>query len=112
MNNPSTRETLHGTTILAYGSEPLPASGQKAARSSAETDPDYWEGLINEGDAARFLGFSVRALQGWRYRGGGPSYIRVSGRGVRYRRRDLKEWAESLLRSSTSDPCQETGEAA
>ena len=49
-----------------------------AKLSSGDDDRDYWEQLINEEVAARFLGFGVRALQGWRYRGGGPRYCRVS----------------------------------
>ena len=42
-----------------------------------------------ETEAAEFLGHSVRALQNWRSRGGGPEFIRVSARSIRYRRRDL-----------------------
>ena len=75
-----------------------------AKPSSGDDDRDYWERLINEEVAARFLGFSVRALQGWRYRGGGPRYCRVSSRGVRYRRKDLAAWADQHIRTSTSDP--------
>lgn len=70
---------------------------------SGDDDRDYWEQFINEEVAARFLGFSVRALQGWRYRGGGPRYCRVSSRGVRYRRKDCAAWAEQRIRTSTSD---------
>ena len=35
-------------------------------------EPDYLDRLIKELDAADFLGYSVRALQNWRVRGGGP----------------------------------------
>ena len=35
-------------------------------------DLDYWETLIDESEAADFLGLTPRCLQGWRYRGGGP----------------------------------------
>jgi predicted DNA-binding transcriptional regulator AlpA len=64
---------------------------------------DHLDRLIDEYEAADFLGFSVRALQNWRVRGGGPRFVKVSGRSVRYRRRDLIDWAERNLRSSTSD---------
>jgi predicted DNA-binding transcriptional regulator AlpA len=67
----------------------------------SHTDP---EALMQERDAAAFLGFSRRALEAWRSRGGGPPFVRVSARAVRYRRRDLIAWAESRLCSSTSDP--------
>ena len=72
--------------------------------TTIDVERDYWESLIDEGEAAHFLGHSVCTLQGWRSRGGGPRYIRISGRGVRYRRRDCKEWADSRLRTNNSDP--------
>ena len=66
-------------------------------------DPDYLDRLINENGAANFLGYTIRALQGWRVKGGGPKFIRVSARSIRYRRRDLIEWAEARLKTSTSE---------
>ena len=66
-------------------------------------DPDHLDRLIDEQAAAAFIDYSVRALQNWRLRGGGPRYVRVSSRSIRYRRRDLIEWAEQRLRSSTSE---------
>ena len=61
------------------------------------------EKLNDEKWSAEFLGVSTRALQAWRYRGGGPLYIRISARAVRYRLRDLINFAEQRVRSSTSD---------
>ena len=58
--------------------------------------------LINEQKAAEFLGYTVRALQNWRLRGGGPKFVKVSSRSIRYRRRELIAWSESLLISNTS----------
>ena len=68
-----------------------------------EADIGYWYELIGEGLAADFLDLSVRSMQGYRYRGGGPSFVRLSCRCVKYRRIDLREWIETRLRSSTSD---------
>ena len=65
---------------------------------------DYWDGLIDEGDAAEFMGVTVRCLQNWRHRGGGVKYLRLSHRCIRYRRADLHDWAEARVRTSTSDP--------
>jgi hypothetical protein len=62
--------------------------------------------LINERAAAEFIGYSCRALQNWRIRGGGPVYVRVSKRSIRYRRCDLIAWAEKNLRTSTSEISQ------
>lgn len=66
-------------------------------------DPDYLSRMINEHEAAIYIGHSVRALQNWRVRGGGPQYIKVSGRSIRYRRKELNEWANNKLVSSTSE---------
>lgn len=66
-------------------------------------DPDYLDRLIDETEAANFLGYTIRALQGWRVKGGGPNFIKVSRRSVRYRRRDLIEWCEWLRCAHTSE---------
>lgn len=66
-------------------------------------DPDYLDRLIPETKAADFLGYTIRALQNWRVRGGGPLFVRVSSRSIRYRRRDLIAWTESRLVRSTSE---------
>lgn len=66
-------------------------------------DIEYLNQLINEKAAAAFLGYTVRALQNWRLRGGGPKFVKVSKRSIRYRRRDLIEWSEERLRSNTSE---------
>ena len=65
-------------------------------------DPDYLDRLIPERDAADFLGYTMRALQNWRLRGGGPTFIKVSSRSIRYRRRDLVAWVESKLAEHTT----------
>ncbi|MFC7334791.1 helix-turn-helix transcriptional regulator [Rhodocista pekingensis] len=75
------------------------------------TDHDHLDRLITEMEAAAFIGYTVRALQNWRVRGGGPRFVKVSARSVRYRRRDLIAWAEARLVSSTSQT-SETARAA
>lgn len=65
---------------------------------------EYLDQLVNEDGAAAFLGYTIRALQNWRLRGGGPRFVKVSGRSIRYRRRDLIEWIEQKLRTSSADP--------
>ncbi|WP_373460369.1 helix-turn-helix transcriptional regulator [Pseudokordiimonas caeni] len=59
--------------------------------------------LIGEKEAASYLGFSVRALQNWRVRGGGPKFVKISARAVRYRYSDLDAWTENRLVISTSE---------
>ncbi|WP_083480319.1 helix-turn-helix domain-containing protein [Loktanella sp. 5RATIMAR09] len=60
------------------------------------------EQLLNETQAADILCYSVRALQNWRHRGGGPRFVKVSARSVRYRHSDLIQWIESRTVSNTS----------
>jgi predicted DNA-binding transcriptional regulator AlpA len=53
-------------------------------------------------EAARFLGLSGRTLEKHRTYGTGPLYRKLGGRVV-YAIADLQAWAESGLKSSTSD---------
>lgn len=39
-----------------------------------------------------------------RVEGGGPRYVRVSARAIRYRRRDLDQWIADRLRLTTREP--------
>jgi len=71
-----------------------------------KADPDYLDRLVNEDEAADFLGYTGRALQNWRVRGGGPRFVRVSARSIRYRRRDLLEWSEARVCRTTSETTQ------
>lgn len=65
-------------------------------------DPDDFERLIEEKDAASYLCYSVRALQNWRVRGGGPLFIKVSGHSVRDTRRDLQDWISAKRVANTT----------
>ncbi|WP_339643653.1 helix-turn-helix domain-containing protein [Jannaschia helgolandensis] len=58
--------------------------------------------LIDEREAASILCYSVRALQSWRHRGGGPDFVKVSSRSIRYRRADLDKWIAARTVSNTS----------
>jgi hypothetical protein len=63
------------------------------------SDPDA---LLGEQAAARYLGISARFLQKHRCDGDGPPFVRISGRCIRYRRRDLTDWSASLIRTSVA----------
>ncbi len=67
---------------------------------------EYLDQLLNEQEAAKSLSYSVRALQNWRLRGGGPKYVKVSARSIRYRRRDLIRWIETRTRANSSEAMQ------
>lgn len=79
--------------------------------SPAKCDPGYWYELIDEKAMAAFLDVTDRSLQKWRQTGGGPKFVRISARCVKYRRIDGRAYAEDLLRSSTSDPGPEASAA-
>lgn len=53
--------------------------------------------MMNEKEAAAYLGLSARTLQQWRYLKRGPRYVKVSERCVRYRLVDLDDWVATRL---------------
>lgn len=57
--------------------------------------------LLTETEAAEVLSISVRALQTWRVKGGGPTFIKI-GRSVRYRQADLESFIGAGERRNTS----------
>lgn len=59
--------------------------------------------LLFTAEAAYILGLSPRTLEAMRLKGGGPPYIAVTSKAVRYRRGDLEDWIDSRRRVSTSD---------
>lgn len=76
---------------------------QSAQGAASDASLRFWFELVDEKEIARFMGWSVRTVQDLRQRGGGPKFIRLSARCIKYRRIDGKEYAEVRLRSSTSD---------
>ncbi len=59
-------------------------------------------GLLTTAQAAAFIGYTPRMLEARRVRGGGPKFVRISGRAVRYRIEDLNDWIEKRLVSNTA----------
>jgi hypothetical protein len=59
--------------------------------------------LVTEQQAAELLHVSVKCLQGWRSRGGGPPFVKL-GRCVRYAVPALEAFVQEAVRRSTSDP--------
>ncbi len=66
--------------------------------------PEHPGALLFTVEAAFLLGLSPRTLEALRLRGGGPPYIQVTPKAVRYRRRSLENWLDARCRKSTSDP--------
>ena len=57
--------------------------------------------VLNERQAAAFLGFSIKTLQAWRWSGGGPIFCKPNGKAIRYFKADLVEWLRSSQRRNT-----------
>jgi len=53
--------------------------------------------------AAEYLDLKATTLETWRSRGGGPRYILLSPRAVRYRKEDLDAFIAARVRRNTSD---------
>lgn len=58
---------------------------------------------LTEREAALYLSVSASTLRNWRVAGGGPPFVKISARCIRYRRVDLDAWADAKIRKSTSD---------
>ena len=65
----------------------------------ADLDPELH---IDEKRAAEYLGISPRTLQGYRTKGGGPEFVKISHKVVRYKIADLMNWTENKKRKNTS----------
>jgi predicted DNA-binding transcriptional regulator AlpA len=50
--------------------------------------------LLTTADLANLLGMSATAIYNMRSRGGGPKWIRIDARSVRYRPEDVDAWLE------------------
>jgi predicted DNA-binding transcriptional regulator AlpA len=86
----------------------IPTSG---GADDLPNDQEYWFALIDEKEAAGFLGLTDRTLQKYRQQGGGPKFVKLSDRCVRYRRIDCHEYIKARLRASTSDPGPDAAQA-
>lgn len=76
--------------------------GEKApSRSKKRTHNPFPPPHIDEREAARILGISVRTLQTWRVTGGGPPFVKV-GAAVRYNPDRLADWLEARTVSNTA----------
>ena len=65
--------------------------------------------LLTTKEAAEVVRQSPKTLEFLRWRGGGPRYIALSSRAVRYDLVDLVEWLEDNKRTSTSDDTRVEG---
>ena len=51
--------------------------------------------VLNEEQAAKYLGVATKTLQGWRYAAEGPKYFEPRYRVIRYKKEDVLKWLTS-----------------
>ena len=68
-----------------------------------QTLPENLDALVKERVAASFYDCSISKLQKDRMTGRGPAFVRLSTKAIRYRVRDLIEFAQERLKHSTSE---------
>lgn len=61
---------------------------------SAETTLRPAPAALGTKDAAIYLGLGEQTLRGWRNRGEGPAYVKVSYNKVTYKVADLDRWMD------------------
>jgi predicted DNA-binding transcriptional regulator AlpA len=59
--------------------------------------------LLSTVATAELLGLSVQWLETQRSRGGGPPFVRLSPKAIRYRRGDLITWLAERTHAATSE---------
>lgn len=101
---PSSKRPAPSSASASPGRAPwnLPPKGAAMTAQTPSTQPPDDLVLLSQTQAAEFLTVQPRTLEGWRYRGDGPRFIRV-GRYVRYRLRDLRVWLEENTFRSTTE---------
>jgi len=57
--------------------------------------------FLTPDELAAQLKVSVRTLQGWRYKGGGPAFHRVSYHDIRYSAADVNRWLKQHRRAAS-----------
>jgi predicted DNA-binding transcriptional regulator AlpA len=58
---------------------------------------------IDEKQVAEYLGISAKTLQGYRVKGGGPEFMKLGHKTVRYKFSDIQRWAEIRKKKNTSE---------
>ena len=61
------------------------------------------DSLLTQKQVSKILGVQTRTLESWRIRGGGPKFVRISARCIRYKIAEIREWIDKRTKSSTSE---------
>jgi predicted DNA-binding transcriptional regulator AlpA len=77
---------------MSYTTTRLRSSGASAHDTNHHAPAT--NALLSQRQVASRLGVSARTIEGWRARGVGPPFLRLSARAVRYRSSDLEQWLD------------------
>ena len=91
-----TKQAINGTDVIQLNTE-LPSLADVL-----KSNPTWLDEAVDTAEASRITGLAVATLSTLRSRGGGPSFIKVGQRAVRYQRRQLLQFLAERRRSSTS----------
>ena len=83
---------------MSLSNSNLPALGE-----ILKDNPSWLDEAVTTAEASRITGISVCTLHTWRSRGGGPPFLKLGGRSVRYQRRALFKWMAARTRRNTVD---------
>lgn len=72
-------------------------------REVLKSNPGWLDEAVDTAEASRITGLAVATLNTQRSRGGGPKFIKVGVRAVRYQRRHLLQFLAERRRCNTSD---------
>lgn len=66
-------------------------------------NPGWLDEAVTTAEASRIIGFPASTLHTWRSRGGGPPFLKLGSKSVRYQRRALFTWMSTRQRANTAD---------
>ncbi len=98
--SPSTVAEGEISAATANPAKDHPSQSVRTGALESGDDPDQ---LMRQEQAALILGVTPRCLENWRWRGGGPRWVQISTRCIRYRRSDLIQFVEERVKTNTSD---------
>jgi len=90
--------------VKSQSKQPTSGGRQNLLQTTSTGDKagDAPDSLVRQEEAALILQVTPRCLENWRYRGGGPRWVQISSRCIRYRRSDLALFIEERVKSNTT----------
>jgi len=96
--NELTFKNLEFTAIKLFKNENSIKNKENPKKEIQELNPDQ---LIDEKQASQLMGISPRTLQGYRVKGGGPEFIKLNNKIVRYKICDIQNWINENKKNNT-----------